>query len=429
MTKETKIENTRRVRLFGQRNDNTAYEIRDFLERSVIAFDWVELSSDEDCRKALDISSLSKTPLPVVELNDGKRLWAPSLREVAAELGFVAQPSRDEYDVSIYGAGPAGLSAAVYAASEGLRVVLVERGAVGGQAGTTSMIENYLGFPRGIAGADLAERARQQALKFGVEILMMREGVKARFERGRIIADLANGGQMVARSNVCATGVDWRRLGLEREDEFLGRGVYYGAGVSEAPLCVKEDVCIVGGGNSAGQAVLHLADHAKSVTMLVRSDSLSSSMSDYLIERIEEAPNVTVLYNSEITELEGDDSLARVKIEEHGKDAAWQDSNRLFVAIGGVPHTEWAKDTPIIRDEKDYIVTGPDLLTDGKWPEVWPLDRAPHFLETSVPGSFAAGDVRHRSIKRVATAAGEGAMSIAFVHRYLEESRDRQLQY
>ncbi|WP_300063958.1 FAD-dependent oxidoreductase [uncultured Roseobacter sp.] len=410
------------IRLIGERNDHAAYEIRDFFERSVVKFEWIELASDDDCRRVLDIENLSNADLPVVEMSDGTRLCAPSLRDVARKLGFVTEPRRSEYDLSIYGAGPAGLSAAVYAASEGLSVVLVERGAVGGQAGTTSMIENYLGFPDGIAGADLAERARQQALKFGVEILMMREGIKARFEDGKIVADLAGGDQMIARSNICATGVDWRRIGLDREGDFLGRGIYYGAGVSEAPLCVDEDVCIVGGGNSAGQAVMHLADHAKSVTMLVRGEALAASMSDYLIGRIENAGNVTVKYNSEIVGLDGDTSLSKIRVAEKDKSEVWRDTKRLFVAIGGVPHTEWAKDTPIVRDERDYMVTGPDLMKDGAWPEAWPLERAPHFLETSVPGSFAAGDVRHRSIKRVATAAGEGAMAVAFVHRYLQDA-------
>ncbi len=396
------------VEISGKRDDPQAYEIRDFLTRSGIKFQWTEVSSGD--------SGLS------VKMVDGQRLAAPTVRKVADKLGFVVTPKRKEYDVSIYGAGPAGLSAAVYAASEGLSTVLVERSAVGGQAGTTSMIENYLGFPEGIAGADLAERARQQALKFGAEILMMREGVRAEFRDGRIWVDLADGNSMVARANICATGVDWRRLGLDREDDLLGRGVYYGAGASEASLCKDEHIFIVGGGNSAGQAVLHLAGHAKKVTMLVRDAALAASMSSYLSERIEKADNVEILFNSEISALDGDEALGRVQVKDKDGKERWSDTSRLFVAIGGVPHTEWAKDTPIVRDRGGYIVTGPDLLDMGNAPECWPLARAPYFLETSVPGSFAAGDVRARSIKRVATASGEGATAVSFVHRYLEET-------
>lgn len=410
------------IKLFGKRDDALGYELRDFLKRSVVDFEWHELACDEDCAEALGMPELENIRLPVVELANGDRLFAPSTKDLATRLGLMTNPSLREYDVSIYGAGPAGLSAAVYAASEGLRTVLIERGAVGGQAGTTSMIENYLGFPEGIAGADLAERARQQALKFGVEILMMREGVKAEFREGKIWVDLADGGSMVARSNICATGVDWRRLGLDNEDRLLNAGVYYGAGASEAPLCSGENVFIVGGGNSAGQAVMHLADHARKVTMLVRDDALATSMSSYLIDRIAEAPNVEVIYNSEVTELDGDRRLGRLKMSSADGTETWADTNRLFVAIGGVPHTEWAKDTDIVRDRAGYLVTGPDLLKDGAMPSEWKLNRAPHFLETSVPGSFAAGDVRHRSVKRVATAAGEGAMAVTFVHRYLEET-------
>lgn len=414
----------RMVRLYGQRDSAQAWEIRDFLKRSMVEFEWTELSDDADCERVLGMTGLTNIRLPVVELPNGERLFGPSLREVAAGLGFVSNPRLREYDLSIYGAGPAGLSAAVYAASEGLRTVLIERSAVGGQAGTTSLIENYLGFPEGINGADLAERARQQAVKFGVEILMMREGVRSEFRDDRIWTDLTDGGQMVARANICATGVEWRRLGLADEDRLLGRGLYYGAGASEAPLCRGEDVFVVGGGNSAGQAVMHLASHARSVTMLVRDTALAASMSAYLSERIVSEPNVSVIYESEITGLEGDSALERVEITTRSTGGVeWRDTSRLFVAIGGVPNTDWAADTAIVRDLGGYLVTGPDLLQSGRPPSGWPLDRLPYYLETAVPGSFAAGDVRARSIKRVATAAGEGAMAVAFVHRYLEETQ------
>jgi thioredoxin reductase (NADPH) len=411
------------VRLFGHRDDAGAWQIRDFLKCSVVEFQWIELATEEDFCHELGLSDLKNVSLPVVELPDGTRLFGPTLRDVADRLGFVTKPKLRQYDVSIYGAGPAGLSAAVYAASEGLSTVLIERSAVGGQAGTTSMIENYMGFPQGINGADLAERARQQAVKFGVELLMMQEGIKSKFHDNRIWTDLADGGTMVARANVCATGVEWRRLNLPNDDDLLGRGLYYGAGASEAPLCGGENVYVVGGGNSAGQAVMHLAKHARSVTMLVRDKTLAASMSQYLSERILGAANVQVQYDVEITGLEGGQALERIRIGSRTtKEASWAATPRLFVAIGGVPNTDWAADTAIVRDQGGYLVTGPDLLIDGKAPASWPPERAPYYLETAVPGSFAAGDVRHRSIKRVATAAGEGAMAIAFVHRYLEET-------
>jgi thioredoxin reductase (NADPH) len=411
------------VRLFGNRDSAEAWAIRDFLKRSVVEFEWTELTGDEECRNALGLPSLKNVRLPVVEFPGGERLFGPSLKEVASRLGFVNRAKLRQYDVSIYGAGPAGLSAAVYAASEGLSTVLIERSAVGGQAGTTSLIENYMGFPQGINGADLAERARQQAVKFGVEILMMEEGVKSEFHHDRIWTDLAEGGKMVARANICATGVEWRRLSLTNEGRLLGRGLYYGAGASEAPLCSGEDVFVIGGGNAAGQAVMHLAAHARSVTMLVRDTALAASMSQYLSQRILAEPNVTVRYDAEITALEGDPSLERIQIASRStKISDWATTTRLFVAIGGVPNTEWACDTAIVRDPGGYLVTGPDLLVEGQLPTTWKLKRAPYYLEPAVPGSLAAGDVRHRSIKRVATAAGEGAMAVAFVHRYLEET-------
>jgi thioredoxin reductase (NADPH) len=377
------------VRLLGYRDDAGAWEIRDFLKRSVVEFQWIELSSEEDCCRELGLSDLKNVNLPVVELPDGTRLFGPTLQDVADRLGFVTKPKLRQYDVSIYGAGPAGLSAAVYAASEGLSTVLIERSAVGGQAGTTSMIENYMGFPQGINGADLAERARQQAVKFGVELVMMQEGVKSTFHDDRIWTDLADGGTMVARANVCATGVEWRRLKLPNEDRLLGRGLYYGAGASEAPLCGGEDVYVAGGGNSAGQAVMHLATHAKSVTMLVRDKTLAASMSQYLSDRILGAANVQVRYDVEITGLAGGQALERIRIGSRTtKEANWAATPRLFVAIGGVPNTDWAADTAIVRDQGGYLVTGPDLLINGKAPSLvasgaralLPGDRGPGFL-------------------------------------------------
>lgn len=412
----------RKVRLYGQPNSAEAYEIRDFLNRSVVEFDWVELTCDADCNRELKLPSPSDVRLPVVEFPSGTQLFAPTIREIAQHLGWVTQPKFKEYDLSIYGAGPAGLSAAVYAASEGLRTVLIERQAVGGQAGTSSLIENYMGFPEGISGADLAERARQQAVKFGIELLLMREGTKSEFKNNRIYTDMADGSKMTARANICATGIEYRRLELPNEDQFLNVGVYYGAGASEASMCQGEQVFVVGGGNSAGQAAMYFSRFADKVTMLVRGSNLAATLSHYLTNRIINTSNIEVLFSAQVTGLRGDAALRQIEITDR-RDGSVQkiDTQRLFVCIGGAPNTEWAKDTNILRDKVGYLITGPDLLKDGRPPECWPLERDPFFLETSIPGSFAAGDVRHGSVKRVASAVGEGAMAVTFVHRYLEE--------
>ncbi len=388
-----------RVLVYGRPDSPEAYAIRDLLSRSDVVFDWIELTGDDDGRRALGLSTLDHVQLPIVHLLDGVQLFAPSVREVAERLGWMTQPRLREYDLSIYGAGPAGLSAAVYGASEGLRTVLIEREVVGGQAGTSSLIENFLGFPEGISGAELAERARKQAMKFGAEVLLLREGIKAEFRQNRIHVDLADGSGMVARANICATGVEYRRLELANENQLLNAGVYYGAGASEASMCRDEHVIVVGGGNSA------------------------ASLSTYLLVRITQTTNVEILYHAQVTELKGETVLSEVVISDM-RDGSKRliPTRRLFVCIGGVPNTEWAKDTAIVRDEAGYLVTGPDLLRQGRTPECWPLARTPFFLETSVPGSFAAGDVRHGSVKRVASAVGDGAMAVTFVHRYLEET-------
>jgi thioredoxin reductase (NADPH) len=345
----------------------------------------------------------------------------PLFGKFIEKLGWFRTPSHTEYDLAIYGAGPAGLSAAVYGASEGLKTVVVERWAVGGQAGSSSKIQNYLGFPKGISGAKLAERAREQACRFGAEILLAREGVRGEFTAGKRVGYLADGSKIVARTAICATGIEYRRLGLPNEDRFLGAGVYYGAGASEAAMCGNEHVFIVGGGNSAGQAALHFSRFARIVTMVVRGDSLKSTLSSYLIDCIRSAPNIEVLTNTEVTSLVGDEVLRaitlknRVTEEERTFDTRW-----LFVCIGGSPHTDWAVEAGVVRDEAGYLITGPDLPFEGKSSNGgWPLDRNPYYLETSVPGLFAAGDVRHGSVKRCASAVGEGAMAVTFAHRYL----------
>jgi thioredoxin reductase (NADPH) len=412
----------RNVRVIGVAHSKEAYEIRDFLSRGVVKYEWCEIHSDSDLVEQFGVSAVDDPRLPIVVFPDGSSLRAPSLTEIAAKLGWVSRPRYRDYDLSIYGAGPAGLSAAVYAASEGLRAVVIERAAVGGQAGTSSLIENYMGFPEGIAGAELAERARQQAVKFGVELLMMREGVCATFSGGGIEVDLADGTLLRARANICATGIEYRSLDFAAEQRLLNAGIFYGAGASEAPMCFGKKVFIVGGGNSAGQAAMNFARTADSVTLIVRGPSLAATLSHYLLDRISRTSNVDVMFESSVTDAFGDSQLEALELRNAAGQTRIVPADRLFVCIGGAPNTEWAKDTMIVRDANGYLVTGSDLGDFPQFERRWPLQRRPYFLETSVPGSFAAGDVRYGSVKRVASAVGEGAMAVTFVHRYLAES-------
>jgi len=380
----------------------------------------VEIHSNEQARQ-IGVEHARDPRLPVCVFPDGTRIERPTVRQIIEKLGWFHTPSCTQYDLAIYGAGPAGLSAAVYGASEGLKTVLVERWAIGGQAGSSPKIENYLGFPSGISGADLAERAREQACRFGAEILLAREGVRGEFSAGKRTGYLADGTKIVARTAICATGIDYRRLGLPNEDRFIGAGVYYGAGASEASMCGNQHVFIVGGGNSAGQAALHFSRFAKLVTLVVRGDTLKSTLSFYLIDQIRSTPNIEVLTNTEVIKLEGDEVLRAITLanrktgEERSFETKW-----LFVCIGGSPHTDWALEAGVVRDDAGYLVTGPDLHFEGKSSNGgWPLDRSPYYLETNLPGLFAAGDVRHGSVKRCASAVGEGAMAVTFAHRYL----------
>jgi thioredoxin reductase (NADPH) len=408
------------VRLYGKRGSPQAYAIRDFLQRSDVPFEWVELANHEQARAELGLESVDDSRLPVCIFPDGTRMERPTVRQVTEKLGLFRHPSRSEYDVAIYGAGPAGLSASVYAASEGLKTVLVERFAVGGQAGTSPKIENYLGFPEGISGADLAERAREQADKFGAEILIHHAGVRGEFSICKGVVDLDDGTKIVSRVSICTTGVEYRRLGLPEEDRLFGAGVYYGAGASEAQLCGNEHVVMVGAGNSSAQASLHLSRYARKVTIVMRGERLNDNVSEYLVDRVTHAPNIEILPKSKVVALHGDDVLRAITIRncETGEERTIETSF-LFLCLGGVPNTQWAKEVGIVRDEQGYLVTGPDLRKFSSLAEIWKLNREPYYLETSMPGVFAAGDVRHDSIKRVASAVGEGAMTIAFVHRYL----------
>ncbi|RSL18404.1 thioredoxin reductase (NADPH) [Edaphobacter aggregans] len=411
------------VRVIGRAGSAMAYKIRDYLQRSDVPFVWVELENDQQARREAGVNDLHDARLPVCVFPDGTRMECPTIRQITEKLGWFRSPSLSEYDLAIYGAGPAGLSAAVYGASEGLKTVVIERSAVGGQAGTTSKIENYLGFPKGIAGADLAERAREQACRFGAEFLLSREGVSAQFLPGKTVGYLADGTKIIARSTICATGVQYRRLNLPNEQKFFGAGLYYGAGVSETALSDNDEVIVVGGGNSAGQAAMNFSGSAKTVTVVIRGDSLKSTLSHYLIDRINAASNVRVICNTEVAELHGDPMLQSVTLTNNKTGEKQNLSTKgLFICIGGVPQTDWAAQVGIMRDEAGYLVTGPDMLKEGHLPESWLLDRQPYYLETNIPGMFAAGDVRHGAVKRCASAVGEGAMAVTLVLRYLVDS-------
>ena len=414
----------KKLKLFGKEDAPEVYLIRDFLRRSVVDYDWIGLNDDQaQAPKGYQQEGGSAMNLPAIRFPDGQFIFNPTVEVIARHLGWINKPKYKEYDLSIYGAGPAGLSAAVYAASEGLRTILIEKEAVGGQAGTSSLIENYMGFPEGISGAELAERARQQAVKFGVEILLLREGIKGSHANNRITVDLADGEKLVARANICATGVEYSKLGISNENCFFNKGVYYGSGTSEARFCSAKDVFIVGGGNSAGQAASYFSGFAKKVFMVIRKDNLAETLSDYLVKRIKSIKNIEILYNSEVKALEGDEQLSRLCIFNKQKQTSvWYDTSKLFVCIGGKPNTEWAIDVGVIRDLNGYLITGSDLLNRSDFISCWKYKRSPYYLETSMAGAFAAGDVRSNSVKRVASAVGEGAMAVTMVHQFLSET-------
>lgn len=402
---------TPQLTLVGSRSSAGAYSIRDFLSRNGRAYEWVDAG---DFSEAVEPSLL-----PLCILPDGTRLEAATIALVAAGLGMVSEPLLSEYDLVIVGAGPAGLGAAVYAASEGLRAVAVEAVAPGGQAGTTSMIENYLGFPNGISGNELATRATSQARRFGAEILLARPLANVSTDGGGYIAKLSDGTEMRARAVVFASGVEWRRLDVPGVEDLLGVGVYYGAGPSEAMSCTNSNVAIVGGGNSAGQAAVRFSKYAEKVTLLVRGRSLGASMSQYLIDHLSTTANIEVRVSTEVVGLHADGRLRELIVATNGvTDSQRLAADALFICIGGTPRTDGAADLGLIYDDAGYIRTG----TGVAGAEGWKLEREPLPLETNQPGLFAAGDVRSGSIKRCAAAIGEGGMAVALVHRRLEET-------
>jgi thioredoxin reductase (NADPH) len=399
-----------------------AYRIRDFLSRNGRQYEWVDAANGERVRNILGSSEVDQAALPICVLPDGRRLSPATVEQVAAGLGMVSGPLRPEYDLAIVGAGPAGLAAAVYAASEGLRTVVVEGVAPGGQAGTTSMIENYLGFPNGISGSELATRAVAQARRFGAEILLARPLIGISSVSGGFSALLSDESNVFGRTLLVASGVEWRRLEIPGVDDLLGAGVYYGAGPSEALGCLGAHVVVVGGGNSAGQAVVRFSRYAVDVTLLVRGPDVGASMSKYLVDAITDIPNVRVRTNCQIVGVSADDRLREVLVESpDSPQVTPQRADALFICIGGVPRTDAIKGTGILIDEHGYLPTGSELSFFSQVGDKWGLSRPPLPLETSVPGVFAAGDVRSGSTKRCAAAVGEGSMSVALVHQRLSE--------
>ncbi|MEV6447340.1 FAD-dependent oxidoreductase [Amycolatopsis sp. NPDC051716] len=406
------------VKLIGHRYNSPSFHLRDFLARNAVPYRWYSVDDDEGCR-ILQAAEATDKDIPVVVTPDGTVLKNPTGSEIADAVGLSTRPAQEFYDLVVIGGGPAGLGAAVYGASEGLRTVLVEKKATGGQAGTSSRIENYLGFPDGVSGAQLTDRARRQAQKFGAEVLTARDVVGLEARGSQRVITFGDGSEIAAHSVILASGVNYRALEADGIEELTGRGVYYGSAATEAPECKGEHVYIVGGANSAGQAAVFFSRHASDVTILVRGASLESSMSHYLIEQIAGIENIHVRTHTTVKEVHGDGHLERLTLCENGVTET-VDSGHLFIFIGAAPRTDWLGDA-IHRDEHGFVCTGPDLLSAGQRPAGWSLDRDPHYLESSIPGVFVAGDVRSQSVKRVASAVGEGAMAVTLVHRYLEE--------
>ncbi|MDF5754891.1 FAD-dependent oxidoreductase [Spongiactinospora sp. TRM90649] len=407
------------VRVVGHRWSAPSFKIRDFLARNLVPYRWL-LADEPEGERLLSAAGLGTDSVPVVITPDGKSLAAPSVTELAARIGLSTTPAADFYDLVVIGAGPAGLGAAVYGASEGLRTVLVEQRATGGQAGQSSRIENYLGFPDGVSGAQLTERARRQALKFGAELITTCEAIGLESGGSSRVLRFSDGTSITTHTVVLATGVSYRMLTAPGLAELTGRGVFYGSAATEAPSCADSEVYIVGGANSAGQAAVYFSRYASRVHILIRGGDLRRGMSQYLVEQIEAIDAIEVHTCTEVVAGEGGEHLERLVLrdattgEKRTVETSW-----LFVFIGAEPRTDWL-DGAVQRDDRGFVITGPDLLADGRRPVGWTLPRAPYHLESSMPGVFAAGDVRATSVKRVASAVGEGAMAVSLIHRYLE---------
>jgi thioredoxin reductase (NADPH) len=408
------------IRLVGHRWSARAHELKDYLSRNLVPYRWVDVESDAEAGRLAGAAGVDPGRDPLLVFPDGSHLLAPSNAEVAEKIGLRTRAGLRSYDLVIVGGGPAGLAAAVYGASEGLRTLLVEREAPGGQAGTTSRIENYLGFPAGLSGADLTRRAVAQATRLGAELLNTREATRLRVEDRYRLVELDDGSEVACESVIIATGVQYRRLDVEGLDPLVGIGVFYGAAITEALACRGQRVAVVGGGNSAGQAAVHLSQFATSVTLLVRGGRIEAGMSAYLVEQLRERPNVEIRLNSSVVAVRGTDSLEALTIEDGANGTRAEEAmDALFLFIGALPRTDWLEGL-VERDRAGFLLTGPLLAraSDGRV-AAWPLPREPFLLETNVPGIFAAGDVRSRSIKRIASGVGEGAMAVQFVHQHL----------
>ncbi len=405
------------VRVIGHRFSKDTHDLRDFLARNRVPGRWLDVERESEARELLTVAGVPEDRLPVVLLEDGDVLERPTVLELAERLGVAVAPISDHYDLVIVGGGPAGLAAAVYGASEGLRTVMVEREAPGGQAGQSSRIENYLGFPNGLSGSELAQRATTQARRLGAELLSVSDVVSLKVEGAGRIVELAGGVQLSANTVLVASGVSYRMMPAPGFADFTGAGVYYGAALTEARSCEEQHVVVIGAANSAGQAAVHFAGYASRVTMLVRGASLERSMSAYLIDQIERLKNIEVLTRTEAVQAEGDNGrLKRLRLRGPEGDERVEDVDACFVFIGAAPRTDWL-DGVVARDERGFILAGSEAREHG-----WPLQREPRTLETSVPGVFVAGDVRARSIKRVASAVGEGSMAVSLIHEYLAEA-------
>ena len=412
------------IRVLGTRWSPRCYELRDFLARSHVPYQWIDVegaANDPETKRLLEALGPDASNLPVVLFSDGTKMLNGVPAEVAQKVGLRTHAETTFYDLAIVGGGPAGLAAAVYGASEGLKTVIVEREAPGGQAGMSSRIENYLGFPAGLSGGDLTRRAVVQARRFGVEILAPQEAVGVRTEGPYRIIKLADGNEISCHALMIASGVQWRRLEAPGIDQLQGAGVYYGGGATEAMSCKGEKVYVVGGANSAGQAAMNFAKYAERVVMLVRGDSLASTMSQYLIDQIKETPNIQIWAHASVAEVHGDTHLEEISVLCTDTDTVERvPASSMFIFIGALPRTDWLAGV-VERDERGFLLTGADLMQGGERPKGWALDRDPFLLETNVPGIFAVGDVRHGSVKRVASGVGEGSVAVQFIHQYLSK--------
>jgi thioredoxin reductase (NADPH) len=408
------------VRVIDQRWSAGGHSVRDFMTRNLIPYRWLDIEADPEAAELLALAGGASAKLPLVVLPDGSTISAPSVGDLAARLGLHTRAELESYDLVVVGAGPAGLAAAVYAASEGLRTLIIEREAPGGQAGTSSKIENYLGFPAGLSGSDLARRAVAQAKRFGAEILAPVEATGLESRDGYHIVSLSDGSRVASQALLISTGVSYRLLDVPGAERLTGAGVFYGAAITEALAVKDQDVFVVGGGNSAGQAALYLAQFARSVTILVRGKGLAESMSQYLIARIDEAENVHLRTRASVSEVHGTERLEAISIlDAETRTATRTPAQAVFMFIGAAPRTDWL-DGAVQLDAQGFVLTGADLEHEpGRRPKGWTLEREPFWLETSMPGVFVAGDLRHQSTKRIASAVGEGAMALTFIHKHL----------